>query len=355
MRSLLLSLALVACTPDPGKGNGGGVDSGGDADTDPDGDPDTDPDPDTDVDPLDADGDGYPRWDTAEDPAQADCDDADPMVTPATERLVPAGPFTMGDDRGEPDRRPERQVELSAYCIDVREVTNEQFVSFLESRAAVGQPNLDDEGNPLFDFEDDDDAFPERILDNGDGTYGVQDGYADHPVTEVWHWSGMAWCEDQAKTLPTEAQWEKAAKGPDNWQYPWGADAPDCALGNLRPGPEGVGPDGQGTDPCVDDTTPVGSYPGSPGAYGTYDMAGNVAEWVYDWYRVDGYQTSGDVDPTGPESGWSDILPGGGGPARVTRGGSFATGDIALRNVYRYIEPDDATSNGIGFRCVRIL
>jgi formylglycine-generating enzyme required for sulfatase activity len=353
MRSFVLSLALVACTPDPGKGGGGGVDSGGDADTDAD--TDTDGGTDTDGETADADGDGFIRWDLTDDPTQADCDDNDPSVTPATERHVPAGTFRMGDDQGEDDRRPARQVELSDYCIDVYEVTNAEFVAFLESRAAVGQPNQDDEGNPLFDFEDDDDTVPERIIDDGDGTYSIEPGYEQHPVTEVWHWSGMAYCDDQAKTLPTEAQWEKAARGPDDWGYPWGEDAPDCALGNLRPGPEGVGPDGQGVDPCVDDTTPVGSYPGSEGAYGTLDMAGNVAEWVYDWYRVDGYQTSGNVDPTGPESGWSDNLPGGGGPARVTRGGSFATADIALHNAYRYIEPAEGTSNGVGFRCVRIL
>ena len=351
MRTLTLCLALAACNPEPGKGSGGSVDTGSDADTDAD----TDADSDTAVDPLDGDGDGFPRWDTTSDPTEADCDDGDPSVTPATERHVPAGTFRMGDDRGEADRRPAREVQLSDYCIDVTEVTNAAFVVFLEQRAAVGQPNQDDEGQPLYDFWDDDDIVPERILDNGDGTYAIEAGYENHPVTEVWHWSGSAYCDDQAKALPTEAQWENAARGPDAWEYPWGDSAPDCDVGNIRPGPEGVGPDGQGVDPCVDDTTPVGSYPDSMGAHGTVDMAGNVAEWVYDWYRIDGYETSGTVDPTGPESGWSDNLPGGGGPARVTRGGSFGTGDIALRNAFRYVEPADATSNGVGFRCVRVL
>lgn len=345
MRSLVFSLALVACTPDPGKGGGG--DSGGDTGSDTD----TDTEAETD----DADGDGFLRWDLADDATQADCDDGDATVTPLTERLVPAGAFRMGDDRGEPDQRPEREVTLSAYCIDVVEVSNARFVGFMEERAAVGQPNQDDQGRPLFDFEDDDDDIPERILDNGDGTYAVADGYPDHPVTEVWHWGAAAFCDAQAQALPTEAQWERAAKGPDGWTFPWGDEAPGCALGNLRPGPEGVGPGGEQVDACVDDTTPVGSYPGAPGPHGTLDMGGNVAEWVHDWYQVDAYATGGDTDPTGPGTGWSDNLPGGPGEARLTRGGSFATGDYALRTTHRYLEPADATSNGVGFRCVREL
>ncbi|MEC8424774.1 MAG: SUMF1/EgtB/PvdO family nonheme iron enzyme, partial [Myxococcota bacterium] len=226
---------------------------------------------------------------------------------------------------------------------------------FLVSRAALGQANLDAQGRPLYDFDDDDDDIPERIIDNGDGGYGVAAGYEDHPVTEVWHWSAAAFCDALAQALPTEAQWEKAANGPAESTFPWGEAPPDCTLGNLRPGPEGVGPGGEQVPACVDDTTPVGSYPGAAGAYGTLDMAGNVAEWVHDWYQVDAYATARDTDPSGPDSGWSDNLPGGPGEARLTRGGSFATGDYALRTTHRYVEPADATSNGVGFRCVREL
>ena len=186
----------------------------------------------------------------------------------------------MGDDRGEADRRPAREVQLSDYCIDVTEVTNAAFVVFLEQRAAVGQPNQDDEGQPLYDFWDDDDIVPERILDNGDGTYAIEAGYENHPVTEVWHWSGRAYCDDQAKALPTEAQWENAARGPDAWEYPWGTCA-DCDVGNIRPGPEGVGPDAYGstrvwTTPRQSAPTPTQWEPMAPSTWPETSQSGST-------------------------------------------------------------------------------
>jgi formylglycine-generating enzyme required for sulfatase activity len=296
---------------------------------------------------VDADGDGFL--------SDEDCDDQDPDVTPLTEIWVPAGPFTRGDDQQSPDQSPMREITLSAYCLDVLEVSNAQFVTYLDAQAAAGLPNQDDDGRDLYDFEDDDDEVPARIVDQGDGTYASTDGYADHPVVEVYHWAAAAYCASRGQALPTEAQWEKAARGTESPAFPWGDAAPDCTLGNLRPGPEGVSPDGETVEPCVGDTVATGSYPSAPGPYGHLDLAGNAAEFVHDWYRDDYYASSDDTDPMGPETGWSDNLPGGGAEARLTRGGSFATGDFALTPSFRYVEPADATSNGVGFRCARAL
>ncbi len=287
------------------------------------------------------------------DPVATDCDDLDPAVTTATERLIPAGPFVRGADDLE-DASPARTITLSAYCLDVHEVTNAEFAIFLAEQAAADSPNADAEGRPLFDFLDSDDEVPERIVDAGEGRYTVTPGYEDHPVVEVFHWSALAYCASRGRRVPTEAQWEKAAGGPEEWLWPWGEAEPACERANLRLGPEGSD-SGDTTEPCIDDTVPVGSYAESPGAYGQLDLGGNAAEWVFDWYRADYYATSEAEDPVGPDSGWSEQFPDGAGEARVTRGGGFATGDLAATTTSRYVERPGGASNGVGFRCARDL
>ncbi len=304
--------------------------------------------------PVDGDGDGYPRWDQASDPALADCDDHDPEVTPATERLVSEGPFIRGEEISEwnllEDTEPIREIWLSPYCADVTEVTNEAFVRFMEAQRDAGMDNQDASGQPLFDFEDDDDSVPERILEGR--PYTISSGYEQHPVTEVWVWSGQAYCASLGKRLPTEAEWEKAARGDqDERTWPWGEGEPDCERANIRPGPEGA----DGPEPCVDDTVVVGSYVGASSPYGLVDMAGNVGEWVSDWYQPDYYAWCPDTDPPGPDDGWVELPDGGVMETRVTRGGSFASSLESTTVGARYLEPAEATSNGVGFRCVRPL
>ena len=287
------------------------------------------------------------------DPVATDCDDLDPAVTTATERLIPAGPFMRGADEF-PDAAPVRTITLSAYCLDVLEVTNAEFATFLTEKAAAGSANADATGRPLFDFLDSDDTVPERIVDAGGGRYTVTPGYEQHPVVEVFHWSALAYCESRGRRVPTEAQWEKAAGGPDEWLWPWGEGEPSCESGNLRLGSEGS-ESGDTTEPCIDDTLPVGSYPAFPGVYGQLDLGGNVAEWVFDWYRSDYYADSPSEDPVGPDSGWSDLFPDGAGEARLTRGGGFATGQFAATTTGRYVERAAGSSNGVGIRCARDL
>ncbi|MEC8378902.1 MAG: SUMF1/EgtB/PvdO family nonheme iron enzyme [Myxococcota bacterium] len=296
------------------------------------------------VDPNDYDGDGYPDWRTTTDYTIADCDDTDPAVTPETERWIPAGVFTRGDDIA-PGAGPIREIYLSDYCMDVTEVTNEDFVDFMVHRSEIGSPNRDDDGNLLFDFEDNDDQYPERIIEEPDGSYSIQSGYAQHPVNEVWRWSGIAYCEWKGQRLPTEAEWEKGARGENGLWYPWGEIPPDCELANF----------GTVNSQCVGDTTPVKSYPEGRSPYGLYDMGGNLAEWVSDWFLVDYYANSPDSDPQGPDYGFFEDPGGNSFEAATARGGNHATGAGDLQTFFRIPEPFDATSNGLGFRCARTL
>ncbi|MCK6524354.1 formylglycine-generating enzyme family protein [Myxococcota bacterium] len=333
-----LVLALMACKPTA---------TPSDTSSPPD---DTDTEPTVEV---DSDGDGFVAWWAAEEPSVADCDDADAAVTPATEVYVPAGPFFRGGGENE-DTFPMREIELHDYCIDRLEVTNRQLVELLTERAQRGLNNVTDDGQTIYDFDDVDDHVPERIQLAEDGSFVVLDGYDDHPAVEVYHWSALTYCADRGKSLPTEAEWEKAARGDqDQRMFPWGDEIPDCAQANMRPTWEGEG--ANTVEACVDDTVPVGSYPSGVSPYGALDMAGNVAEWVADWYQPHYYETSSDVDPDGPDQGWDGYPADQPSQARISRGGNFATGYAAIEVSTRYVEPDWASSNGLGFRCARVL
>ncbi len=213
---------------------------------------------------------------------------------------VPAGPFIMG--HGNADYL-QHTVTLSDYWIDAAKVTNAQYALCV----ALGQ------------------CTPPDPVDNL--------GYADFtgqndPVVGVTYDQAAAYCNYVNGSLPTEAQWEKAARGPQGNSYPWGEAAPDCDLLNFNN--------------CVKHTTPGTQYPKGRSFYGALDMEGNTFEWVADWFDGLYYRNSPAEDPVGPDTG----------RARVIRSSSYHSGpDQALTYTRFFSGPGDHRRD-LGFRCV---
>jgi len=234
---------------------------------------------------------------------------------PASVVLVPAGEFTMGSQESYPTERPPRKVYLDAFYVDKYEVTNAEYQAFVK---ATGRPEPMGiglvEGKFVADFR------PWR---------DSQFNKPNQPVVCVGWEDAEAYAKWAGKRLPTEAEWEKAARGAtDARAYPWGDDAPDCTLANA--------------DNCEKDTTQVGSYPTGASPYGVMDMAGNVFEWTNDWYSAGYYYTSPDSNPQGPTSGMGWVL----------RGGAFEAYWQWERVAKRYYRGTFDFSNvDIGFRC----
>ncbi len=225
---------------------------------------------------------------------------------------VPAGEFLMGSDEGYDDEKPVHDVYLDAYWIDRTEVTNAQYRQCVEGGAC---PEPECWGDDRF---------------NG----------PDHPVVCVSWEDAVAYCQWAGARLPTEAEWEKAARGTDGREYPWGDTFDGTRLNYCDANCEFEHKD-TGVDDGYAQTAPVGSYPAGASPYGALDMAGNVWEWVANWYAEGYYGRSPERNPTGPESG----------EARVLRGGSWLNYSSRARCAYRNRDiPDDGFSSS-GFRC----
>lgn len=220
--------------------------------------------------------------------------------------FVPGGPFDMGSHQGESDELPIHQVRLDAFHIDRYEVTNARFRPCVEAGTCE----------------------PPKSCVYGQPTYG-DEAKANHPVGCVSWSNAKTYCEWRGARLPTEAEWEKAARGTDERTYPWGNGSPSRSLLNYNGN--------------VGATTPVGSYPDGVSSYGLYDMAGNVWEWVADWYDQGYYARSPTVNPTGPASG----------EYRVLRSGAFNDGWTHVRAANRNRDKPTGTADSLGFRCVR--
>ena len=233
---------------------------------------------------------------------------------------IPAGSFLMGSNDGPSDERPAHRVTLSQFHIDRTPVTNAQFALFLN---AVGPVNS--KGEKRFDVDDED----ARIHRRG-GKWVPDRGFENHPVVEVSWFGARDYCGWAGKRLPTEAEWEKAARGTDGRKYPWGNSPPDRTKARLRAG--------------WNETAPVDSFPKGISPYGVLDMAGNAWEWVSSAYMPYPYNVN---------DGREDLTP---GPVRGTRGGGHDSPAEELtttqrgRNLSRNFR---SGHHNIGFRCAR--
>ena len=235
---------------------------------------------------------------------------------------IPAGQFIMGSDNYSTEQ-PVQNISLDNYFIDKYPVTNAQYQKFVDETGYItdaeknntGQVKI---GRRMREFEGATWMMP-------DGATPI-DGKEDHPVRQVSYNDAVAYCEWAGKDLPTEAQWEKAARGPAGATYPWGDSDADDTMANF--------------DGYIDDTTSVTAYEKGQSYYGAFDMAGNVYEWCKDWY-ADGERQP--ENPTGPGTGTN----------RVLKGGSFTEGIDSLRSSNR-LEAEPASSSVLyGFRCAK--
>ena len=196
---------------------------------------------------------------------------------------IPAGTFLMGSSSDDPDTYPDEfpqhEVYLDAFWIDRTEVTNAMYAAFLNAEG-----NRSEGGATWLDADD-----YGVWIEESSGEWSPMSGYEDHPVVEVTWYGAKAYCEWAGRRLPTEAEWEKAARGEDGRLYPWGDDSPNCNLANYNL--------------CGEGTDEVGMKPDGARPYGALDMAGNVWEWVADWYDDGYFDSTLTINPTGPSSG----------------------------------------------------
>lgn len=221
----------------------------------------------------------------------------------ASMMLVSEGEFTMGSNRGEINEQPIQTLYLASFYMDKYEVTNAQY------RACVSVKVCDPPG---------------------DTTYYQNAGYTDHPVTFVDWYMAEAYCVWRGARLPTEAEWEKAARGIQEVAYPWG-DTIDCSYTNYR------GENGH----CVGDSLPVGSYESGKSVFGIYDLAGNVLEWVSSAYADYPY------DPNDGREGLNISS------LRVIRGGSWNNKETEVRTTTRAWAIPSRAEFDFGFRCAK--
>ena len=228
----------------------------------------------------------------------------------ATMVLVPAGEFRMGswEREGESNEHPLHMVDLDAYYIDKYEVTEDLYSRFLLQTNRVGP-------------------------DHWSGGAGRD---AQKPIVGINWDDAQAYCEWAGRRLPTEAEWEKAARSTDKRTYPWGESKPNSSTANF------------GKDMDLDalysqNLKDIGSYEQGKSPYEAYDMAGNVGEWVDDWYAEDYYQTSPKKNPKGPLDGTYKII----------RGGSWADTPEDLRSAYRLWGTPTGRYAYVGVRCAK--
>jgi formylglycine-generating enzyme required for sulfatase activity len=229
--------------------------------------------------------------------------DETPMV------LIPTGEFWMGGDGpiALDDERPRHKVWVDAYFMDLYEVTTIRYAAFLAASGRAA-PWLWDSVNLQL--------------------------HGNRPVIGVDWEDAEAYCRWAGKRLPTEAEWERAARGTDARSYPWGNAAPTAEFANHALGARFS---------YSQVLTPVGQYEKGKSPFGLYDLAGNVWEWVQDWYGTTYYEQSPERNPSGPD----------GGQFKVLRGGSWSDGPKYLLTYGRFKLPPTTRNSYTGFRCAR--
>jgi formylglycine-generating enzyme required for sulfatase activity len=238
---------------------------------------------------------------------------------------IPAGTFHMGgyDVRSAPDEFPAHEVTVDAFWMDQLEVTNAMY----QLCVSAGKCTL-----------------PQNLGSQRRQEYYNAAEFKDYPVVHVTWGQAQTYCEWAGERLPTEAEWERAARGDDLRTFPWGEDKPDERFANFNF--------------MVKDTSRVGSYPLGASPFGVLDMAGNVAEWTNDFYNFNYYANSEAANPLGPTTS-SNFF-------RVVRGGSLGDAEINIRVSKRssVLGSNLSALNGtkeylgdfsprIGFRCVQ--
>jgi formylglycine-generating enzyme required for sulfatase activity len=218
--------------------------------------------------------------------------------------VIPAGEFLMGAEDGLQDARPTHRVYLSSYWFDIYEGTNARYRQCVDGGGCT----------PPKDRKEFDDAQK-----------------AQHPVTNITWNQARSFCQWQGKRLPTEAEWEKAARGTDGRRYPWGNDE-EVIKSRVRKGELSTGANG---------TEPVGRQAAQVSPYGVFDLVGSVSQWVKDWYAEDFYQISPARDPQGPARG----------SFRVLRGGEWNEKPPDLRASYRGWDEVTYWGPTLGVRC----
>ena len=242
------------------------------------------------------------------------------------EVLVPAGQFLMGcssdlyPEGCDTDTLPIHAVYLDAFYIDRTEVTNAQYNVCVAAGGCRERLHCESETRS---------AYCENPI------------YADFPVIGVDWWRALEFCTWAGRRLPTEAEWEKAARGTDMRKYPWGEDDATCERLNFM---DGVWGD---YHYCIGDTVAVGSYPASVSPYGALDMSGNVSEWVNDFYEKHYYYESPYFNPQGPETTVKR--------EHLVRGGSWRENARSVTTVVRLDEGEIYNTLRIGIRCARSL
>ncbi len=252
--------------------------------------------------------------------------------------LIPAGEFQMGSNGGRGSERPVHTVHLDAFLIDKYEVTNAQYAEFLN---AYGK-NVDAAGHELLDI-----GSHHCLIEKGGNIYQPKAGYENHPVIMVSWYGAAAYAQFYEIRLPTEAEWEKAARGGlVGKRYPWGDNITHDDANFY----------GTGGKDKWDRTSPVGSF--APNGYGLYNMAGNVWEWCADEYDKEYYGKSSPKNPTGPgtpilfvDNDFANVK-----DLRVLRGGAWIDDDNIISDGVRcadrnYYAPSYG-DNVVGFRCV---